>query len=65
MKSDLQFPTVENVFLAAVQEWSEDFGENVWFAYLVNDSDFQLDGVMIVSKAFGTVDGEMKKTCFC
>jgi energy-converting hydrogenase Eha subunit E len=62
MKSDLQFPVVENVFLAAVQEWSEDFGENVWHAYLVNDSDFQLDGVMIVSKAFGTVDGEMKKT---
>jgi hypothetical protein len=62
MKSDLQFPVVENVFLAAVQEWSDDFGENVWFTYLVNDSDFQLDGVMIVSKAFGTVDGEMKKT---
>ena len=30
--------------------------------YLVNDSDFQLDGVMVVSKAFGTLDGEMKKT---
>ncbi len=62
MKSDLQFPIVENVFLAAVQEWSDDFGEKVWYVYLVNDSDFQLDGVMIVSKAFGTVDGEMKKT---
>jgi energy-converting hydrogenase Eha subunit E len=62
MKSDLQFPVVENVFIAAVQEWSDDFGEKVWYAYLVNDSDFQLDGVMIVSKAFGTVDGEMRKT---
>jgi hypothetical protein len=62
MKSDLQFPVVENVFLAAIQEWSDDFGEKVWYAYLVNDSDFQLDGVMIVSKAFGTVDDEMKKT---
>ena len=62
MKSDLQFPVVENVFLAAVQEWSDDFGEKVWYAYLVNDSDFQLDGVMVVSKAFGTIDGEMKKT---
>ena len=62
MKKDIFIPIVENVFLAAVQEWSDDFMEKVWFAYLVNDSDFQLDGVMVVSKAFGTIDGEMKKT---
>ena len=36
--------------------------EKVWYIYLVNDSDFDLDGVMVVSKAFGTIDGEMKKT---
>jgi hypothetical protein len=36
--------------------------EKVWYIYLVNDSDFNLDGVMVVSKAFGTIDGEMKKT---
>jgi hypothetical protein len=62
MKKDIQIPEVENVFLAAVQEWSEDFGENIWNVYLINDSDFQLDSVMVVSKAFGTIDGEMKKT---
>ncbi|MBC7641070.1 MAG: hypothetical protein H7174_01830 [Flavobacterium sp.] len=62
MKKDIIIPIVENVFIAAVQEWSDDFMEKVWFAYLINDSDFQLDGVMIVSKAFGTVNGEMKKT---
>ena len=62
MKKDLIIPIVENVFLAAVQEWSDDFMEKVWFAYLVNDSDFLLEGVMIVSKAFGTINGEMKKT---
>jgi hypothetical protein len=62
MKKDIIIPEVENVFLAAVQEWSDDFMEKVWYAYLVNDSDFNLDGVMIVSKAFGTIDGEMKKT---
>lgn len=62
MKKDLIIPVVENVFLAAVQEWSDDFMQKVWFAYLVNDSDFLLEGVMIVSKAFGTIDGEMKKT---
>jgi hypothetical protein len=62
MKSDITIPEVENVFLAAVQEWSDDFMEKVWYVYLVNDSDFKLDGVMVVSKAFGTIDGEMKKT---
>ena len=62
MKKDIVIPTVENVFVAAVQEWSDDFMEKVWYIYLVNDSDFILDGVMVVSKAFGTIDGEMKKT---
>ena len=62
MKKDIQIPKVENVFLAAIQEWSDDFMEKVWHIHLINDSDFQLDGVMVVSKAFGTIDNEMKKT---
>jgi energy-converting hydrogenase Eha subunit E len=62
MKKDIIIPEVENVFLAAVQEWNDDFMEKTWYVYLVNDSDFQLDAVMVVSKAFGTIDGEMKKT---
>lgn len=62
MKSDIIIPEVENVFVATVQEWSDDFMEKVWYAYLVNDSDFLIESVMVVSKAFGTMDGEMKKT---
>lgn len=62
MKKDIIIPEVENVFLAAVQEWSDDFMEKVWYVYLINDSDFDLDSVMVVSQAFGTLDGEMKKT---
>lgn len=62
MKKDISIPEVENVFLAAVQEWSDDFMEKVWNVYLINDSDFDLDSVMVVSKAFGTIEGEMKKT---
>lgn len=62
MKKDIVIPEVENVFLAVVQEWSDDFMEKVWYAYLINDSDFNIDSVMVVSKAFGTIDGEMKKT---
>ena len=49
MKSDIKIPEVENVFFAAVQEWSDDFMENIWNVYLVNDSDFDLDSVMVVS----------------
>src|SRR5436190_7417318 len=62
MKKDIKIPEVENVFLAAVQEWSDDFMEKVWYVYLINDSDYDLDSVMVVSKAFGTIDGEIKKT---
>ena len=62
MKSDIIIPKVENVLMAAVQEWSDDFMDKVWYVYLVNDSDFDLDSVMVVSKAFGTIKGEMKKT---
>jgi hypothetical protein len=62
MKADIIIPEVENIFVAAVQEWSDDFMEKVWYAYLVNDSDFLIESVMVVSKAFGTIYGEMKKT---
>jgi hypothetical protein len=65
MKSDIKIPKVENVFLAAVQEWSDDFMEKVWYVYLVNDSDFDLENVMVLSSAFGTIDGEMKKRHSC
>lgn len=62
MKKDITIPEVENVFLAAVQEWSDDFMDKVWYVYLINDSDYDLDSVMVVSNAFGTIDDEMKKT---
>ena len=62
MKKDITIPSIENVYLAAIQEWSDDFMAKVWYIHLINDSDFQLDSVMVVSKAFGTIDGEMKKT---
>ena len=62
MRKDITIPKVENVFLAAVQEWNDDFMEKVWYVYLINDSDYDLDSVMVVSKAFRTIDGEMKKT---
>lgn len=62
MQKDINIPEVKNVFMAAVQEWNDDFLDNVWNVYLVNDSDDDLHDIMVVSKAFGTIDGEMRKT---
>jgi hypothetical protein len=39
MKADI-IPEVENIFVAAVQEWR--MMEKVWYAYL-NDSDFLME----------------------
>jgi hypothetical protein len=33
MKKDSSFPSRKRI-LAAVQEWSDDFMEKVWYAYL-------------------------------
>lgn len=62
MKKDIIIPKVENVFLAAVQEWNDDFMDKVWNVYLINDSDFELENIIIVSKAYGKIEGEMRKT---
>lgn len=62
MRKDINIPEVENVFMAAIQEWNDDFLDNVWNVYLINDSDHDLHDIMVVSKAFGTLNGEMRKT---
>jgi hypothetical protein len=62
VKKDINIPEVENVFMAAIQEWNDDFLDNVWNVYLINDSDHDLHDIMVVSKAFGTLNGEMRKT---
>ncbi len=62
MRKDITIPVVKNVFMAAVPEWSDDFMAKVWNVYLINDGDEVIDNVMVVSKAFGTIDNEMKKT---
>ncbi len=62
MKKDIIIPKVENVYIAAMQEWNDDFMQNTWYAYLVNDSVDKLETVMVVSKAAGVIDGEERKT---
>src|SRR6478735_7568479 len=62
MRKDINIPEVKNVFMAAVKEWKINLGMAVWNVYLVNDSDDDLHDIMVVSKAFGTLNGEMRKT---
>jgi len=62
MKKDIIIPKVENVYVAAVQEWNDDFMAKTWYAYLVNDSDFALENVIVVSTATGIIEGEERKT---
>ena len=62
MKKDIKIPVVENVYMAVMQEWNDDFMEKTWYAYLINDSDDKLETVIVVSNATGVIDGEERKT---
>ena len=62
MKKDIIIPKVENVYVAALQEWNDDFMEKTWYAYLVNDSEHLLETVIVVSNASGMLNGELCKT---
>lgn len=62
MKKDIIIPKVENVYVAAIQEWNDDFMEKTWYAYLINDSDEKLETVIVVSNASGMLNGEERKT---
>jgi hypothetical protein len=62
MKKDIILPEVKNVHIVALYEYNDDFLDNTWNVYLVNNSDQILDSVMVVSSAFGMINGEKRKT---
>lgn len=62
MRKDISIPKVENVYIAAMQEWNDDFMQKTWYAYLINDSESKLEAAIVVSNASGTIDGEMRRT---
>jgi hypothetical protein len=62
MKKDIIITEVENVYIVAIKEWNEDFGENSWYAYLLNNSSEKLEMAMVVSSASGTINNEERKT---
>ncbi|OYU83457.1 MAG: hypothetical protein CFE24_11185 [Flavobacterium sp. BFFFF2] len=62
MKKDITPTTVNGVYIAAVQEWNDEMLDQSWYMYLINDMDVAIESVMVVTSAFGTLDGELKKT---
>lgn len=62
MKKDIIIPEVENVYIVAIKEWNEDFGENSWYAYILNNSSEKLEMAMVLSSASGTINNEERKT---
>lgn len=62
MQKDISIPKVENVYVAAVQEWNDDFMENSWYVHLINESDAKLEMAIVVSRAYGLINGEERKT---
>ncbi len=62
MKKDIIIPEVENVYIVAIKEWNEDFGENSWYAYILNNTSEKLEMAMVVSNASGMINNEERKT---
>ena len=52
MKKDIEIPEVEGVYVAVVQEYNPEFEFNDWKAYIINDNDFDLEMVLIVSEGY-------------
>ena len=62
MKKDIEIPVVENVEIAIVKEYNEDFLSDAWYAYLFNNADQPLEAILIVSQAKGEIDGHQRQS---
>src|SRR5690554_4087854 len=52
MKKDIEIPIAEDVHLAAVHEWNEEFLEKNWKVYLINDREESIETVIVVSTGY-------------
>ncbi len=62
MLKDIEEYKVEGVGIATVQEWDDKVGDVVYNVYLLNMNEKPIEGVLVLSKGFGTIDGEERKT---
>lgn len=61
MRKDIQPPLVENIIVAIVKETNE-FLETVYNVYIVNLRKEAIEGVLVSSKGYGELNGEIRKT---
>ena len=52
MKKDIEIPEVKDVYVAVVQEEHIEYKTQDWNAYIINNSDVDLDTVLVVSQGY-------------
>ncbi|WP_339623519.1 hypothetical protein [uncultured Winogradskyella sp.] len=52
MKKDIKIPEVKNVHIAVVQEQHPEYKTQDWNAYIINNSDADLETILIVSQGY-------------
>ncbi len=52
MKKDIEIPVVENVYIAVIKEWNEEFLAQNWNSYIINDQDIPIEMVLVVTKGY-------------
>jgi hypothetical protein len=52
LKKDIQITPVEGVYIAAVKEYNKEFQMDDWNTYIINENNYPLETVLIVSKGF-------------
>ena len=52
MRKDITLPEVKGVYVVAIQEYNKDFRHDDWNAYIINENDYDLEMVLIVSKGY-------------
>lgn len=61
MNEKMNILPVEGVQVAIVKQVSILNEEN-WSVYLINHNDFEIDNILVVTKGYGNINGEEKKT---
>ncbi|MFY8108123.1 MAG: hypothetical protein ACOVO9_03990, partial [Bacteroidia bacterium] len=62
MLKDIETEGIKDIAVAAVHELNPETSMMVWNVYLINFSKNLLDGVIVSSHGWGTINGEEKKT---
>lgn len=61
MKKDITPPVVKDVYIAIILEENKA-GAKEWTAYLINNKNEILEGVLVSTRGYGKIKNEQKKT---